>query len=391
MQIFLVWLVIRILTSLSAILASPLRKLTDLERAIPIWPPSTPIQIWLTRLFLAPFERWDVEWYLKIVIEGYGHQDGTAQFHPLYPLIATLLHKAGISPLLSLMLVSSAACLILFFLYYRLACLDLSKDDALSSLLFFAISPTAFILFSPYPEGLFLVWAVACMWWARQRKWWLASLAGALAVLTRQQGVLLIFPILWEYYEVYRHHWTDCLRDWKNWLSFGLIPLAMICWINYRALLLFDVHPNLNNVNSLIYSVFISPNADKVVPDQAFLPPWQTIGLMVEKVVNAPDLDVIVNLVGGLFFLLILLLTWSRIQISYRIYSLVIFLISFSYYTGSLHPTMGLLRHLMLAFPLFIGIPLVLHKPGIRLFWATISGAIMFFLFGLYIFESWVV
>ena len=392
MQIFLVWLIVRILTSLSAILASPLRKLTDLERIIPIWPPSTPISTWLARLFMAPFERWDVKWYIKIVTQGYTQLNGTTQFHPLFPSIAATVHKLGISPLASLMLVSSISSIALFYAFHRLARLDLnSKEDTLFALLAFSLSPTAFILFSPYPEGLFLLWAVICLYYARHQNWWLASIAGALAVLTRQQGLFLILPILWEYWESNQRSWHESLNNWKDWLSFFMLPLAMLSWIGYRALALNDLRPNFSSINSFIYSVLVSPTADQVVPDQVFLPPWQTIWFALEKLIVAPDVDLITNLVGGLLFVLFFVLVWPYLRISYRIYSLAIILVSFSYYTGSIHPTMGLLRHLMLAIPVYIGVPFLIRKTGMRLAFTLISAAGMLFLLTLYVLEAWVV
>ena len=42
--------------------------------------------------------------------------------------------------------------------------------------------------------------------------------------------------------------------------------------------------------------------------------------------------------------------------ISYRIYSLTMTWLAFSYYTGPYYPYMGLPRHLLLAFPVFIGL-----------------------------------
>ena len=391
MQIFLIWIVIRIINSLFAIVASPLRRLTDLERSISIWPPSTPIQAWLNRLFLAPFERWDAKWYIKIVSQGYVHLDGAAQFHPLYPATAAIFHQFGISPLASLMLVSTIASLILFFAFHQLARLDLSKEDTVFALLLLAVSPPSFVFFAPYPEGLFLIWTVACFYWSRQQKWWLASLAGALAVLTRQQGLFLIFPLVWEFWEARQRNLRTCLADWKNWLSFSMIPLAMFGWISYRALYLNDLQPKIANLNAFIYSVIISPKANQVVPDQVFLPPWQTLWLASEKLFTAPDADLITNLVGSLLFVAIFILVWPAIRPSYRIYSLVIILVSFSYYTGNTHPTMGLLRHLMLAIPVFIGIPSLFHKPGHRLAFITASAAGMIFLLILYVFEAWVV
>jgi hypothetical protein len=391
MQVFLIWFIVRILTSLAALLASPLRKLTDLERTVSVWPPSGSISTWLIRLILSPLERWDVHWYIRIVVNGYGPGDGSTQFHPLYPLAASALYKLGVSPLLSLVLVSSIASLLLFFFFYRLALLDLSQKDALTSLLLFAIFPTSFILFAPYSEALFLLCAVACFYWARQRMWWLAGLAGAFAVLTRQQGVLLIFPLIWEYLSECNFEWKNCLQSWKQWLSLIMIPLALFGWIIYRSVLLSDVQPDLTNFNSFIYSVLISPHADKVVPQQAFLPPWQVIGRIVEKTVMAPDPDILVNILGSLIFIAILIAAWPHMRMSYRIYCLIIYLVSLSYYTGSVHPAMGLLRHLMLAFPIYLSLPLIIRKPLLRLSWATVSGLALCFLVFLYVLESWVV
>lgn len=391
MQIFLIWIVIRILNSIFAMAASPLRKLTDLERTIAIWPPSTPIQTWLNRLFLAPFERWDAKWYIRIVSQGYTHLDGAAQFHPLYPATAAIFHQFGISPLGSLMLVSTITSLTLFFSFYHLARLDLSKEDALFSLMLLAVSPPAFVLFAPYPEGLFLIWTVACFYWSRQQKWWLASFAGALAVLTRQQGLFLILPLVWEFWEARQRNVRTCLGDWKSWLSFSMIPLAMVGWISYRALYLNDLQPKITNLNAFIYGVIISPNASQVVPNQVFLPPWKTLWLAAEKLYTAPDADLIVNLVGSLLFVAIFILVWPFIRPSYRIYSLTIILVSFSYYTGNIHPMMGLLRHLMLAIPVYVGIPFLVHKPGRRLAFITASAAGMISLLILYVFEAWVV
>lgn len=383
--------IIRILTSISALFASHLRKLTELERTIPIWPPLTPIQVWLNRLFLAPFERWDAEWYIKIDSNGYTYSKDTAQFHPLYPTIAAIFHQLGISPLASLMLVSTVASIILFYFFYNLALLDVPKEDSLFALILFAVSPILFVLFGAYPEGLFLIWTDTCLYWSRQNRWWLASFAGGFAVLTRQQGLFLIFPLLWEYWEAKQRNWQDSIRDWRYWISFLMIPLAMILWIGYRALFLNDLNPNTNSLNSYIYSILISPSAYKVVPHQAFLPPWETIWLVIEKLLKTPDIDNIVNLNGGFLFIILFLCPWPYLRISYRLYSLVIILISFSYYTGVDHPTMGLLWHLILAIPIFIGAAQSIHKPYPRLGLITLSAFGMFFLPSLYILEARIV
>lgn len=391
MQIFLIWLIVRILVSLSAIIVSPLRPLTEIERNTPIWPPLTPISIWLTRIFLSPLQRWDVDWYLKIVVEGYG-QDGTAQFHPLFPAIAKIFHQLDLSALGSLFLVSTIAGIALFICYNHLAQFDhADKGDALFSLLFFAFSPTAFVLFIPYSEGLFLLWVVICLYCLRHGFWWYASIAGAFAVLTRQQGLFLILPILWEFWEYHHGNIQENLKNWKSWISFGLLPLAMLVWIGYRGCVLNDLQIKATSLNSFIYTVIVSPTANRVVPEQVFIPPWKTVGFAIEKLIKSADADLIVNLVGGILLIILFLFIWRYLRVSDRLYSLAIILVSFSYYTGEVHPTMGLLRHLMLAIPVYLGAPLVIRKPALRLTVLAISMLGMIFLLTLYLLEAWVV
>jgi hypothetical protein len=51
---------------------------------------------------------------------------------------------------------------------------------------------------------------------------------------------------------------------------------------------------------------------------------------------------------------------------------------------------MGLPRHLLLAFPIFIGLALVVNKPWLRLATIGLFGAGMFGLLGLYVLNGWV-
>ena len=73
------------------------------------------------------------------------------------------------------------------------------------------------------------------------------------------------------------------------------------------------------------------------------------------------------RLTFGTGFLLILALAWRYMRPSYRIYALAITLLAFSYHTGPLYPYMGLPRHLLLAFPVFIGLGARLRHPAFAL------------------------
>lgn len=375
------WLALRLGLSLWATLIATFRPLTPIEQTIALWPPTSPLLGWLERALLAPWQRWDVTYYLAIVTHGYRRDDGTAQFHPLLAWLATPLTWLGLSPLLALLLVSSAAGLALLIALERLARLDLPPERARLVPLLLLAFPPAFILFAPYTESLWLLWAVLCLWWARRRRWWLAGLAGGLATLTRQQGLFLCLPLALEL-------WDASERRWRSWLALALIPLAMLLWLGYRALALGDLRADWSHPQALIYSVLISPSASKVVPHQAFVPPWVALARALDRLVHAP-LDIGTDLALGLFFLLLLALAWSRLRRSERWLVALLTLVSFSYHTGPFYPYMGLPRHLLLAFPVWIGLAARL-KPHHTARWLLPGLVGLLWLTMLYVLEAWV-
>jgi hypothetical protein len=405
-EILGIWLLLRLLTALWAAFVSPVRPRTAREQAIALWPPTAPFGSWLERALIAPWERRDTTYYIDIVRRGYRADDGSAQFHPLLAWLATLLAWAGVQPLLALLLVSSLASALLLLAFERLARLDLDPAEARTSTLLLAFSPVAFALFAPYTEGLFLLWAVLCFLWARRRSWWLAGAAGALATLTRQQGVFLILPLAWELWDASRRPTTDDTGPgsvagsqssvvsrrvlWRDWLALGLIPVGLLIWLVYRAVALNDLHANLSDPHALIYSLLISPSASKVVPMQVFMWPWQALWLALTKFARAPEYGLLIDLALGFAFVALLVLAWRRMRISYRIWSLTIVLVSFGYHTGMLYPYMGLPRHLLLAFPVFIGLGPLLNRPRLRLL--IVAGGLLGMLFLLlqYVIEGWV-
>ncbi len=181
------WVGLRIFTLLLACAIAPLRPLTQREQAIPVLPPSSPYLSWLERVVIAPWERWDAVYFAKIVREGYRVDDGTAQFHPLLPVLAKPFFW---SPMLGLLLVSSIASLLFVILYFRLASLDIPNPETSTRLML--AFPASFVLFAPYTESLWLLFAVLSFWYARKDKWWECGISGAMATLARQQGILLL-------------------------------------------------------------------------------------------------------------------------------------------------------------------------------------------------------
>jgi Gpi18-like mannosyltransferase len=390
MSPLIIWFILRLLTSFFAGIFSSIKAISPIEMSIPFFPPSSPIGQWLDRILLSPWMRWDAIWYQRIVTQGYSATDGTAQFHPLYPWIASLFARIGISPTLSLLIISSLSGIALFYFFTKLAQLELSPKDASFALILFAFAPPALVLFAPYAEALFLLTAVLCFSFLRQKSWWLAGLMGGLAALTRQQGIILLIPMAWELWENAERKPMNFLKKWRDWLALGLIPFGMLTWLIYRGIVLNDLHVKYSNIQEFLYSIVISPSATKVVPIQQFIWPWLAIKNSLIKLISKPDIDIWVNIISAVIFLILLVISWGKIRLSYRLYSLGITWISFSYFTGSIHPYMGLPRHLFLAFPIFFGLATAIQKQWIRLLFLAISIIGLLFLLLLYVLITWV-
>lgn len=346
------WLITRVALSAWAALCSITYPRSPLEKKMPMWPPREPFGDWLTRALLSPWDRWDVEHFLKIATQGYSVDDGTLSFHPLYPMLGKMVGTIfGGHTLLGLFLVSNVCCLLFLFCFERLARLDLTRDESYRASLYFMLLPTSFILFAPYTEPLFLLLGALALLMARRGKWALAGLAGGLAALTRQQGIFLLLPLAWEFWEWSERNPRKLLANWRGALGLLLTPVGLLTWLVYRAFTLGDVVVDLRRPGTLIYGLLISRSATQIVEQQSLVPPWKAVWIAL----NIPSYANRIDLCAGAIYLLILAfggrMLW-RLRPSYFLYSLVTVVISFSLSTGNMESYMGLPRHCLLAFPL---------------------------------------
>ncbi|MGH9766295.1 MAG: hypothetical protein ACREAB_02575 [Blastocatellia bacterium] len=346
------WLTTRIGLSLLALFCSSSLPFSPLEKQVAVWPPSAPLSRWLTRVFLEPWNRWDVEHFLKIAERGYRPEDGTSSFHPLYPLLGKLAGLlTGGNELLGLFIISNVCAVLFLISLERLASFDLPKPVAQRVPFYFLMMPTAFIMFAPYTEPLFLLCSTLCLISAREGRWFAAGLAGGLAVLTRQQGIFLLLPLAIEFWQWAGGSLQGLKKRLIKALNLLLVPTFMLAWLVYRAAALSDVSFDWRQPRSLIYGLLISQSATQVVADQSFIPPWQAISIAI-KAFSATNA---IDLLAGSFYVLVLILgakqLW-RMRISYLLYVVVVLTVSFSYSTGTSWSYMGLPRHCLLAFPL---------------------------------------
>ena len=170
-------------------------------------PSPTPFEIWA---------RWDAEWYLLIADKGYDVGDELAKlglayertaaagFLPLYPLlIRTLTPIFG--GLAAGLLISNVCLFLSLVLLDRLVRFEIGGETgelagfiACAALL---LHPSSLFLSAVYAESLFLVVSIGSFLCARKRRFGCAGILGGLATLTRPFGVLLLFPLAWEWWE----------------------------------------------------------------------------------------------------------------------------------------------------------------------------------------------
>ena len=308
-----------------------------------------------TLLLLRPWYSYDAEYYVRIVKIGYQHGDITSGFHPLYPWTAHVLAFLIHDPLLSLMIVSSVAGLLLTLAFYRLALLDASPEQAWTATALFLCWPATLAVFAPYTEALFLLLAVSCLLASRKERYWIAGIFGGLAALTRQHGIFLALPLAWELWEFSRREWRRALQYWYKWLAVGLVPCGYA-----RAFAISDVKPDFTTPQRFIYSVMVSPTAYVIYKDQQFIAPWSAVWKAATALWRG---GVHWSSYGDAFlgavFILMFIFSWRHIRISYRLYSLTVMLAALSLHTGSaINPYISLPRHMLPAFPVFIGIAL---------------------------------
>jgi len=351
------WLLLRVLTSLVALVPSILIRrvgadFSPIELSLPVWPPSLPIHAWLGRVIVQPWFRWDAKYYIWATSQGFSLQDGSASFHPLLPLLAKPIFYLTGSPLFALLCVSTLAALALYVCFYKLALLDLQDEDsAWRATLLFAVFPVSYAFYAPYTESTFLLFSVLMFYLARKRRWFLAGVCGALATLTRQQGLFLMAPFIVEL-------WYAKERKPLAVGSVLLIPIAYGLWILYRTFALADSYPDTSSINALIYSTLLSPSAHRVVTEQHFLFPLHALYLAFVKLWQDANVPTSTDLFLGAAVIVITVLSWRNLRNSYRVYVLILLIVSFGYHTGMQvsSPYMGLPRHLLLAFPIFIGV-----------------------------------
>lgn len=154
--------------------------------------------------FCGAWKQYDAYHYLGIAELGYGgYLEGGKPlfvvFFPLYPWLIRLLHLAVPDYALCGFIVSGACYIGACCMLARLSTEEFGRRVGRLSLAFLSAYPFAFFFASLYTESLFLLLSLSCFYCIRRHSYPLAGVLGALAALTRMQGVLLAAVAFAEY------------------------------------------------------------------------------------------------------------------------------------------------------------------------------------------------
>jgi hypothetical protein len=186
---------------------------------------------WLAPEFGPALDVWhkgDVRIYLDIAARGYtpGYLSN-AGWCPGFPLLTRLL-SFGPNLMLNGLMATNLALLLALGSCWKVLRLDNSERISWRSLLLLLAFPSAFFFCAPQSESLYLAASAGAFWAARQRRWALAGVLGAVAVSTRIMGLCLVPALLWEW----RVQRVQGEASWIQALWLGCIPLAHLafCW-----------------------------------------------------------------------------------------------------------------------------------------------------------------
>ena len=139
--------------------------------------------------------------YLDIAQNGYVREGENAinlVFYPLYPLLIRLLSAVTGNPGAAGIIISQASYAGASVLLYELIRLDGDDRSAWDGVLLMALYPFSMFAMGVFTEGLFLLLTIGCLYAIRRQKFLWAGVIGFFAALTRTQGMLLVFPAVYE-------------------------------------------------------------------------------------------------------------------------------------------------------------------------------------------------
>lgn len=345
-------------------------------------------QSWFGKHFLAPWYRWDTAHYLDKADPDYqilGLENTV--WPPLYPLLIRIFSVA-MPGMAAALLISTLSSLAAFYLLYRELSVRWDEAAARRTVLLLAFFPTGFFLMAGYTEALFLALSLAVFTEIRRKRWWMAGVWGALATLTRLQGVFLVLPLVWEGFCMLRDRLAGkgikellpvCRKDREIRSLVGAAVLITVTLAGYFC---------------ITHFVMGAPwpwQLQTMYWQHRYGWPWEGLVNFLTFILKRdyPAINVSMFLDAFLLLLLAAILTykWKELPFSYILYSAVMLVFPTILLTGVSFTMVSISRYLLAVFPAFIALALTLQRRPLYLAWLGLFMVSQFVL--LFYFYQW--
>lgn len=286
--------------------------------------------------FISIWNKWDTRHYLKIA--QYGYSGITIVFFPLYPFLIKVLTFVLQNYLLSALIVSNVAYIFAAYYLYKLVLLDFDKEDALRSVIYFSVFPTAYFLHAAYTESLFLALTIASFYYARKERWAVSGVIGMLAAMTRVTGIILLPVLLFEYLYQKQFKKENIRKDilWIFVIGLGLVVYLGLNYITYGDPLKFL------EIQAENWEMHLS------LPTKGFFTAWEW-GSIFWRAPSDSIQSGWTQITFVLLSLILIIYSFFRVRLSYSLYALATWLIIISTSLWQSIP-----RFTLTLFPIFI-------------------------------------
>ena len=292
--------------------------------------------------------RWDAQHYLAIATVGYHGKD--IAFFPLYPFLISQLGGMIGDHFIAGVVISNLAFFVALAYLYALTKLEFGEHEtAYHAIFYIAIFPTAIFFSAVYSESLFLALTVASVYYARRGNFITAGIIGALASLTRVEGVLLVLPIAYEVWRAWRERRGTTLA--RGIVGLALVPAGIALFMGYLYALVGDP----------LYFQKVQANWNRHLA-----PPWVSISNTIHELAIAPiassnSINHVLELAFTLSFLALLVASFRQLRPSYAWYFAASLLVPMS--TASL---MSMPRFDLVVFPAFMLLAVYGRRPVVN-------------------------
>ena len=327
------------------------------------------------------WSHWDGEHYVMLALGGYltPPDDVSPAFFPLYPLLVRSfaelfggpISKEVLSvwgPLLSILFLPFALSFV-----YQIALDGWGERAARGAVLALAFFPTTFFLNAAYTESLFLALSAGSVWAIRVRKnLLLACVLAGLTSATRNVGVFLVVPLL---YEWIKH--IDLYR-WRG-AYLALVPSGLFAYMGYlwarfgNPFLFYSAQEDWGRRVTGPLATVSRAWASAVEGAGRLLDPglWAdpNLGNLANHLAEAGNFT---NLAFFVFAVVVLLAGSRALPLSLTLYGLLLVAPATLFGTPQ-SPLMGTPRYVLVAFPIFIVLGLLSKNRWLFRGWLLLS------------------